>query len=207
MGTVWLNIGDAYTSGNRRYRAPDKKNRARAMKVRPPTPGGLKPKDLIRGSVEIGVRAARCRVVASFGSDLAQTERASGIGSGPAYESARNIVSTFEEPKLLLRRRGRPRTERTEIAHCLGHSYGAQKERTCGRSPSDHAYVARKQMRQHYHQTRKRRARSLRRLGNNFACRAKTRSKMGGCRTQSLIRRHDRATNERQMTRRLSNAV
>ena len=46
-GTVWLNIGDAYTSGNRRYRAPDKKNRARAMKVRPPTPSGLKPKDLI----------------------------------------------------------------------------------------------------------------------------------------------------------------
>ena len=46
-GTVWLNVGDSYTSGNRRYRAPDKKNRARAMKVRPPTPEGLKPKDLI----------------------------------------------------------------------------------------------------------------------------------------------------------------
>ncbi len=46
-GTVWLNIGDAYTSGNRRYRAPDKKNHARAMPVRPPTPNGLKPKDLI----------------------------------------------------------------------------------------------------------------------------------------------------------------
>ena len=46
-GTVWLNIGDAYTSGNRRYRAPDRKNRARAMSVRPPTPDGLKPKDLI----------------------------------------------------------------------------------------------------------------------------------------------------------------
>lgn len=46
-GTVWLNVGDAYTSGNRRYRAPDKKNRARAMSVRPPTPDGLKPKDLI----------------------------------------------------------------------------------------------------------------------------------------------------------------
>ncbi len=46
-GTVWLNVGDAYTSGNRRYRAPDKKNRARAMSVRPPTPVGLKPKDLI----------------------------------------------------------------------------------------------------------------------------------------------------------------
>lgn len=46
-GTVWLNVGDSYTSGNRRYRAPDRKNRARAMGVRPPTPEGLKPKDLI----------------------------------------------------------------------------------------------------------------------------------------------------------------
>ena len=46
-GTVWLNIGDAYTSGNRRYRAPDRKSRARAMSVRPQTPEGLKPKDLI----------------------------------------------------------------------------------------------------------------------------------------------------------------
>ncbi len=46
-GTVWLNVGDSYTSGNRRYRAPDRKNSARAMSVRPPTPQGLKPKDLI----------------------------------------------------------------------------------------------------------------------------------------------------------------
>lgn len=46
-GTVWLNVGDSYTSGNRGYRAPDKKNRARAMAVRPKTPAGLKPKDLI----------------------------------------------------------------------------------------------------------------------------------------------------------------
>ena len=46
-GTVWLNVGDSYTSGNRRYRAPDRKNRARAMRVRPATPDGLKPKDLI----------------------------------------------------------------------------------------------------------------------------------------------------------------
>ena len=46
-GTVWLNVGDSYTSGNRKYRAPDRKNRARAMAVRPPTPDGLKPKDLI----------------------------------------------------------------------------------------------------------------------------------------------------------------
>ncbi len=46
-GTVWLNVGDSYTSGNRRYRAPDRKNKSRAMSVRPPTPEGLKPKDLI----------------------------------------------------------------------------------------------------------------------------------------------------------------
>lgn len=46
-GTLWLNIGDGYTSGNRGWRAPDKKNGARAMSVRPSTPNGLKPKDLL----------------------------------------------------------------------------------------------------------------------------------------------------------------
>jgi len=46
-GTLWLNIGDSYTSGNRPWRAVDKKNPARGMSYRPPTPEGLKPKDLI----------------------------------------------------------------------------------------------------------------------------------------------------------------
>lgn len=46
-GTFWLNIGDSYTSGGRTWRATDKKNPIRAMDVRPPTPPGLKPKDLI----------------------------------------------------------------------------------------------------------------------------------------------------------------
>lgn len=46
-GTFWLNIGDAYTSGGRMWRAPDKKNAGRAMTYRPDTPEGLKPKDLI----------------------------------------------------------------------------------------------------------------------------------------------------------------
>ncbi|MBZ9975496.1 DNA-methyltransferase [Mesorhizobium sp. BR-1-1-10] len=46
-GTFWLNIGDAYTSGGRTWRAPDKKNKGRAMTYRPDTPDGLKPKDLI----------------------------------------------------------------------------------------------------------------------------------------------------------------
>ncbi len=46
-GTLWLNLGDSYTSGGRKRRAPDKKNPARAMAYRSPTPEGLKPKDLI----------------------------------------------------------------------------------------------------------------------------------------------------------------
>ena len=46
-GTLWLNISDSYTSGNRGYRAPDKKNPVRAMSYRAKTPDGLKPKDLI----------------------------------------------------------------------------------------------------------------------------------------------------------------
>lgn len=46
-GTLWLNLGDSYTSGNRTWRDADKKNPARAMRYRPPTPEGLKPKDLI----------------------------------------------------------------------------------------------------------------------------------------------------------------
>ena len=46
-GVFWLNIGDGYTSGNRGWRAPDKKNPARAMSTRPDTPEGLKPKDLL----------------------------------------------------------------------------------------------------------------------------------------------------------------
>lgn len=46
-GTFWLNIGDCYTSGGRTWRAPDKKNPARAMSYRAPTPEGLKPKDLV----------------------------------------------------------------------------------------------------------------------------------------------------------------
>jgi site-specific DNA-methyltransferase (cytosine-N4-specific) len=46
-GTLWLNIGDSYTSGGRTWRASDKKNPIRAMSMRPATPAGLKPKDLI----------------------------------------------------------------------------------------------------------------------------------------------------------------
>lgn len=46
-GAMWLNIGDSYTSGGRTWRAPDKKHPVRAMQTRPPTPNGLKPKELV----------------------------------------------------------------------------------------------------------------------------------------------------------------
>jgi site-specific DNA-methyltransferase (cytosine-N4-specific) len=46
-GTLWIIIGDCYTSGNRKYRHPDKKHSVRAMGSRPRNPEGLKNKDLI----------------------------------------------------------------------------------------------------------------------------------------------------------------
>jgi DNA modification methylase len=58
--TLWLNLGDTYTSGRRSYRAADKKYRApdslltvdgggrgREMDSRPTTPPGMKEKDLV----------------------------------------------------------------------------------------------------------------------------------------------------------------
>ena len=87
-GTVWLNVGDAYTSGNRRYRAPDRKNRERAMSVRPVTPEGLKPKDLIGIPWRLAFALQDRGLVAAVGSRLAQAERASGIGSGSTDEGS-----------------------------------------------------------------------------------------------------------------------
>lgn len=46
-GTLWLNIGDSYTSGGRKTRDHDEKLPARAANHRPGTPEGMKPKDLI----------------------------------------------------------------------------------------------------------------------------------------------------------------
>ncbi len=46
-GTFWLNAGNTYTSGGRKWRDEDSKNKGRGMSFRPPTPDGLKKKDLI----------------------------------------------------------------------------------------------------------------------------------------------------------------
>ena len=46
-GVLWLNIGDTYTSGNRGWRAEDKRNPARARDWRPDNPPGMKNKELV----------------------------------------------------------------------------------------------------------------------------------------------------------------
>ena len=46
-GTFWLNIGNSYAAGGRKWRDVDEKNKGRGMAYRPPTPPGLKKKDLI----------------------------------------------------------------------------------------------------------------------------------------------------------------
>ena len=46
-GTLWLNIANTYSSGGRTWRDDDAKNKGRGMPYRPPTPEGLKPKDLV----------------------------------------------------------------------------------------------------------------------------------------------------------------
>jgi DNA modification methylase len=46
-GTLWLNIGDSYASGNRATRDTDAKLAQRGMSVRPRDAEGIKPKDLI----------------------------------------------------------------------------------------------------------------------------------------------------------------
>src|SRR5258708_34914988 len=45
-GLFWLNTANCYTSGGRKWRDSDAKNKGRAMSYRPDTPEGLKPKDL-----------------------------------------------------------------------------------------------------------------------------------------------------------------
>lgn len=46
-GTLWVNIGDSYTGGNRKSRDRDRKVQGREMAIRKPTPEGLKPKELL----------------------------------------------------------------------------------------------------------------------------------------------------------------
>ena len=77
-GVFWLNIGDGYTSGNRGWRAPDKKNPARAMSVRPNTPDGLKPKRFARNTLAPCICPPGRRLVPTSRHCLEQTKRNAG---------------------------------------------------------------------------------------------------------------------------------
>ena len=58
-GVLWLNIGDTYTSGNRGWRADDKRNSARGRNWRPDNPPGMKNKELIGLPWELARSARR----------------------------------------------------------------------------------------------------------------------------------------------------
>ena len=140
-GTIWLNVGDAYTSGNRRYRAPDKKNRARAMSTRPVTPDGLKPKDLIGLPWRLAFALQ----------DAGWWLRSEIIWSKPNAhpESVRDrptkaheiVFLLSKKSGLLLRCKGSPWTEWPPSSDDLGNSDGTPETKQWhrGRSSGRHA--------------------------------------------------------------------
>ena len=142
-GTAWLNVGDSYTSGNRKYRAPDRKNRARAMRVRPPTPEGLKPKDLIGVPWRLAFALQ----------DTGWWIRSEIVWHKPNVhpESVRDRPTKAHETifllsrgkGLLLRQHCCPRAAGSPSEDGLGTAYGAGKEsdKLGRRSPCDDAHV------------------------------------------------------------------
>ncbi len=101
-GTLWLNIGDSYTGGGRTWRQSDKKNPARGMDYRAPTPPGLKPKDLIGIPWKITSlfrRTDGTSVPTSFGTSPTASPSPFGIGlrapmSTSSSSRSRNTTST-----------------------------------------------------------------------------------------------------------------
>ena len=173
-GTLWLNLGDSYTSGNRRYRAPDRKNRARAMRVRPPTPEGLKPKDLI------GVPWRLALALQDAGWWL----RAEVIWHKPNAhpESVKDRPTKAHETVFLLSKSqgyyydvdAVAGPQRPAAAHRVGHQHRApqahrQRRRRPSRGDADDAGPP---MRHDHQRARRCRARPLRRLGNDAAGRS-----------------------------------
>jgi hypothetical protein len=96
-GTLWLNIGDSYTSGGRTWRAKDKKNPVRAMNVRPPTPEGLKPKDLIGVPWLLAFALQKGRMVSAGGHHLEQAQLSAGKCKGPPDSQPRIHFSLQQE--------------------------------------------------------------------------------------------------------------
>ena len=178
-GTVWLNVGDAYTSGNRRTRAPDRKNRVRKMSVRPPTPEGLKPKDLIGVPWRIAFALQ----------DAGWWLRSEVIWAKPNAhpESVRDRPTKAHETVFLLSKsqdyfydvESGPGTEPAQTQDDLGDSNGAAEgQRISGGPPRRDAPRHRPSLSRHYQPRRQRHPRPLCRIGNHARGRKESRSEM-----------------------------
>lgn len=114
-GTVWLNVGDVYTSGSRRYRAPDRKNRVRAMSVRPPGVGQGSthqvPRDCLLVLEEpVVLLQRRCRSRSQW-SSLANSMGHSHVASS-VLQGCRSSGRHAHEPCPSVHRDNKPRTWR-----------------------------------------------------------------------------------------------
>ena len=147
-GTLWLNIGDSYTSGGRTWRDTDAKNKGRGMDYRAPTPEGLKPKDLI------GVPWKLAFALQADGWYL----RTDIIWNKPNCqpESVKDRPTRSHEYVFLLSKSERyfydweavkepaadAKQEKKESAHCLEHQHRAvSRIAFCGLSPSTRSTV------------------------------------------------------------------
>ena len=198
-GTVWLNVGDAFTSGNRRYRAPDRKNRARAMSVRPPTPDGLKPKDLIGLPWRLAFALQ----------DAGWWVRSEVIWNKPNAhpESVRDRPTKAHETLFLLSKSQNyhydvqavqgPNGRRLRTVWDIPTEPQTVPQRAGGGSPGSDAAVSRPAVRL-AHQLRQRGCpRPVRRLGDDAAGGAGTWQKVGWYRAEPGVRGSDRAPDGR----------
>lgn len=198
-GTVWLNVGDSYTSGNRKYRAPDRKNRARAMSVRPPTPAGLKPKDLIgvpwRLAFALQDAGWWVRSEVIWYKPNAHPE---SVRDRP-NEGSRDGVPTVQEPGLLLRRVCGEGSEQPPTPHDVGHQYRTSPTRDRGdrRPPCRDAHDPCSTVHPDHEPLRRRRPRSLRRIRHDPPGSQGTREELGGHRVEIRVRGVDRAQDRR----------
>nr|VFK52110.1 MAG: DNA methylase [Candidatus Kentron sp. TC] len=84
-GTLWLDIGDSYTSGNRGYRAPDKKNPIRAMSYRARTPRRPETKRSDRDTVAACLCFTGSRLVFARRYYLGEAQLHAGEREGPPH--------------------------------------------------------------------------------------------------------------------------
>ena len=123
-GTLWLNIGDSYTSGGRTWRAPGQEEPyprhgcATAYAGRPQTEGAN------RSPVAHGICPSESRVVPSLGHCLVQTQLPARKRQGPSDPKPRARVPVHQERTLSVQLRRRQGTQQPESEDCVGDPYG-----------------------------------------------------------------------------------